>query len=156
MDILSAPDAGRFDLVVCSPPYPNAYSYHLYHRTRMVWLGMDQPTFKKQEIGSHRKYSGKGASAETFRDEMGAIFAWLRCHLKTGRYACFVVGDSIIKRQRIDNSDLISDAARQNGFDEVARIQRRMQETKKAFNPAIGKIKTEQVLIFKCQEGTVR
>src|SRR5690606_20305314 len=30
-DILSKPQVGLVDLVVCSPPYPNAYSYHLYH-----------------------------------------------------------------------------------------------------------------------------
>ena len=81
--ILDGPDVGFADLVVCSPPYPNAFSYHLYHRTRMLWLDMDQPTFKQQEIGSHRKYSRKGANAataETFRIELHKMFSWLRYH----------------------------------------------------------------------------
>ena len=76
-NLLTKPDIGEVDLVVCSPPYPNAYSYHLYHMTRMVWLGMDQPTFKREKIGSNRKYSSKGqngATVETFRDEMTTIF----------------------------------------------------------------------------------
>ena len=55
-NILKAPKTELFDLVVTSPPYPNAYSYHLYHRTRLIWLGHDLDQFKKIEIGSHRKY----------------------------------------------------------------------------------------------------
>ncbi|PDW01143.1 hypothetical protein A9Q02_21245 [Candidatus Chloroploca asiatica] len=150
-DILSKPDIGLVDLVVCSPPYPNAYSYHLYHASRMIWLGMDQPKFKQEEIGSHRKYSSKsikGATIETFRQEMSIIFSWLKLHLRNGKYACFVIGDSTIKAQRYNNADVLIEAAQPYGFTEVARISRRMQDTKKAFNPAIGKIKDEYILIL--------
>lgn len=154
-NVLQQPASGPFDLMVCSPPYPNAFSYHLYHMTRMVWLGMDQPRFKREEIGSHRKYSAKGpngATAETFQNEMRTILAWLRRYLKTGGFACFVVGDSTIRRERINNADLISAAGRCEGFTEVARATRRLQLTKKAFNPAIGKIKDEKILILQ-KEG---
>lgn len=157
-NILTHPDIGELDLVVCSPPYPNAYSYHLYHMTRMVWLGMDQPAFKKQEIGSHRKYSNKGlngATAETFKNEMISVFSFLNKCLKPNRYACFVIGDSIIKGQKIHNADVLSDAARACGFQEALRINRTIQNTKKAFNPAIGKIKAEQILVLKKARGLV-
>jgi excisionase family DNA binding protein len=83
--VLDSPDIGKIDLVVCSPPYPNAYSYHLYHRTRMMWLDMDQPKFKKEEIGSHRKYSSNsknGATVETFKAELKIILEWLTKTLK--------------------------------------------------------------------------
>jgi DNA modification methylase len=147
-DILTMPDVGFFDLMVCSPPYPNAYSYHLYHMTRMIWLGMDYTDFKRREIGSHRKYSKSGASIETFRQEMVLIFGWLFERLKPDRYACFIIGDSTIKGQKIDNAELLSSVAIEKGFIESARITRQMQATKKAFNPAIGKIKDEKVLIL--------
>lgn len=150
-NILAQPDIGSVDLVVCSPPYPNAFSYHLYHMTRMLWLGMDQPGFKRDEIGSHRKYSSKGANAatpETFRNEMRIIFGWLRKHLKKERYACFVVGNSTIRGESIDNARLVSEAAEENGFRQTERLDRNMQATKKAFNPAHGRIKTEQILIL--------
>lgn len=149
--VLDGPDVGQFDLVVCSPPYPNAYSYHLYHMTRMLWLGMDQPSFKRIEIGSHRKYSAKGpraATNETFAGEMACIFGWLVNHLKPKRYACFVVGDSVIAGTRYNNANTMAAAAAQHGFVEVARIERRLQDTKKAFNPVIGKIKQEHILIL--------
>lgn len=149
--LLAQPDIGPVDLVVCSPPYPNAYSYHLYHMTRMVWLGMDQPTFKREEIGSHRKYSSKsknGATAQTFRDEMSAIFVWLGTHLAVGRYACFVVGNSTIRGEKVNNADLIAEAARLAGFIEVGRLGRQMQSSKKSFNPYHGRIKTEDIVIL--------
>jgi len=150
-NILQQPPSRLFDLMVCSPPYPNAFSYHLYHMTRMVWLGMDQPTFKREEIGSHRKYSAKGsngATAKTFQGEMQTILSWLRAHLKAGGFACFVVGDSTIRGERINNADLISAAGRSEGFVEVARHARRLQLTKKTFNPVIGKIKNENILVL--------
>lgn len=149
--LLSQPKVPMMDLMVCSPPYPNAYSYHLYHRTRMLWLKMNQPQFKKDEIGSHRKYSNRGkngATVETFKAELLEIMRWLSVHLKQNRYACFVVGNSTLKGQVINNSDLISNAGQLAGFKEVARIDRTMQSTKKSFNPTHGKIKTEQILIL--------
>lgn len=155
-DLLSNPNFPPVDLVVCSPPYPNAYSYHLYHMTRMIWLGMDQPKFKREEIGSHRKYSSNGknsATAQTFRAEFYKILNWLSVHLKRGGYACFVVGHSTLKGQRVNNADLISMAGNEAGFGEVLRIDRTLQATKKAFNPTIGKIKTENILVLENRGG---
>jgi hypothetical protein len=150
--LLSHPKIPMMDLMVCSPPYPNAFSYHLYHRTRMLWLGMDQPRFKKEEIGSHRKYSNpskNGATVETFKAEFTSIMNWLSLTLKKGGYACFVVGDSTLKGKKIDNATLISDCGKSAGFTEAARISRTLQSTKKSFNPSHGTIKTEQILILK-------
>jgi len=149
-NILESPTLPKIDLVVCSPPYPNAYSYHLYHMTRMLWLGMDQPRFKRNEIGSHRKYSSNAktaATAHTFRLEFETIMRWLGPVLKRNGYAAFVAGNSTLKGKRINNADLISAAGRGVGFVEVLRIERTLQTTKKAFNPAIGKIKTENILV---------
>ena len=155
-NLLTKPDIGSVDLVVCSPPYPNAYSYHLYHNTRMVWLAMNQPKFKKEEIGSHRKYSSKSSKAptvETFRGEMATIFDWLKDYLKPNRYACFVIGNSIVRGENINNTDLISEVARECGFLEVSRMSRQMQDNKKSFNPAIGRIKTEDILVLQNQKS---
>lgn len=152
--LLEQPNIPTLDLVVCSPPYPNAYSYHLYHMTRMLWLEMDQPKFKKEEIGSHRKYSSKSknaATVDTFKTEFTAILKWLSHHLKAEGYACFVVGDSTLRGERINNADLISAAGLGAGFVEVARLTRTMQASKKSFNPAIGKIKSEDILILQNQ-----
>lgn len=150
-NILEAPETEPFDLVITSPPYPNAYSYHLYHRTRLLWLGYEPEQFKRIEIGSHRKYSAKGrnrATAATFRAELERIFQWLRNRLRDRRHACFVIGDSTLNRTRIDNASLIAEAGATAGFRETARIQRSIAPTRKAFNPKIGKINTENILIL--------
>ena len=149
---LEAPDIPPLDLVVTSPPYPNAYSYHLYHRSRLIWLGHDAEQFKKVEVGSHRKYSAKGpnkATPETFRREFGQIFDWLRHRLRDSGHACFVIGDSTLDGTLVDNSSIISNAGVAAGFREVARINRKIATTRKSFNPKIGKIRTENVLILR-------
>jgi site-specific DNA-methyltransferase (cytosine-N4-specific) len=150
-NLLAEPKIPTLDLVVCSPPYPNAYSYHLYHMTRMVWLGMDQPEFKKMEIGSHRKFSSKGkngATIETFGNEMKTIFSWLKKSIRQGGHACFVVGNSIIRGHSYDNAEVLRGAATAAGFTEVATLARNLKDTAKTFNPKIGKIKTEKIVIF--------
>ena len=151
-NILEAPETEPFDLVVTSPPYPNAYSYHLYHRTRLIWLGYDPEHLKKIEIGSHRKYSSKSrsrATPDTFLGEFCKIFQWLRTRLRDGRYACFVIGDSTIDGKRVDNVSLLVDAAAASSFQEIKRIERSIAATQKAFNPSIGNIKTETILILR-------
>jgi hypothetical protein len=150
-DVLQNPELPPLNLLVCSPPYPNAYSYHLYHMTRMLWLAMDQPEFKRREIGSHRKFSspGKnGATIETFQAEMVRIFSWLKNILNVNRYACFIVGSSTIRGRVFDNADILTDAAHQAGWLQVAKWERNMKDTSKAFNPKIGKIKTERIVVF--------
>ena len=150
--ILQPPEISPVDLVVCSPPYPNAYSYHLYHRTRMMWLGMDQPTFKQDEIGSHRKYSRKGknaATVDTFRGELYTILSWLTHTVRNNGHACFVIGDSTLKGERIKNDGLLIDVAKGLGYKVEANINRTLQSTRKSFNPKIGKIREEHIVILK-------
>ncbi|MCZ0944342.1 MAG: DNA methyltransferase [Gammaproteobacteria bacterium] len=151
-NVLDGPDVGPLDLVVASPPYPNAYSYHLYHRSRLAWLGFDPNQFKRVEMGSHRKYSAKGrnrATPDTFAQEFAKIFQWLRVCLRERGYVCLVVGDSTLNGERIDNASLIADAGATAGFREVARIGRNIAPTRKAFNPRIGKIKSENILVLR-------
>lgn len=150
-NVLDWPAIDPVDLVVCSPPYPNAYSYHLYHMTRMLWLDVDPAPFKATEIGSHRKYSRKGtngATVETFKNEMITIFGWLNGVMKRERYCCFVIGDSILNGKLIHNDELLAQVAAEGGFDLKASIGRRLQNSKKSFNPRIGKIREEHILIF--------
>lgn len=151
-NVLDGPEVGLVDLVVCSPPYPNAYSYHLYHRTRMLWLDMDQPRFKRQEIGSHRKYSSKGPNAatiDTFRAELSTLLSWLKRQLRPLRHACFVIGDSTLKGEIIKNDELLIEVASEIGFKVEANINRQLQASKKYFNPKIGKIRDEHIIILR-------
>ena len=117
----------------------------------MLWLGMDQRGFKRAEIGSHRKFSSKsrnGATIQTFQAEMNSVFEWLRTVVHPGGHVCFVVGNSVIRGTVHDNSEVLREAAKRAGFAQVAQVERRLKDTAKAFNPKIGRIKTERILVF--------
>jgi len=155
-NLLDQPEVPKYDLLVCSPPYPNAFSYHLYHRSRMLWLGMDPVPFKQKEIGSHRKYSSKGKNAatkETFEKELELVLAWISKYLRDDRHACFVIGDSTIRGKKVRNDELLIDVAEKVGFVTEANISRNLQATKKSFNPSIGKIKDEHIVILRKAVG---
>ena len=38
----SKQDDNSIDLIITSPPYPNATDYHLYHRFKIFWLGLSR------------------------------------------------------------------------------------------------------------------
>ena len=155
--VLDGPEVERVELVVCSPPYPNAYSYHLYHRTRLLWLGMDDQRFKREEIGSHRKYSSRGANratVETFQEEMRVVLEWVGTRLRRNRHACFVIGDSILNGETVANDEVLVRVASALGFAHEATITRRLQDRRKSFNPAVGNIKREKIVILRRAGGT--
>lgn len=138
------------DFGVTSPPYPNAFSYHLYHRNRLVWLGYDYKPLKEKEIGSHRKYSRKnGDNKETFKKQMEKCLQAISKVLKPRKYFCVVIGDSIIRGQKVKNDILMEEATEKTPMRLVYKIKRDINLNKKYFNPKIGKIKEEHILIFK-------
>ncbi len=152
-NILTPPESIKnVDLIVCSPPYPNAYSYHLYHMTRMLWLDIDPVPFKQIEIGSHRKYSNRGkngASVDTFRNEMKLVVDWFGKILKPHGYCCFVVGDSTLNGILVHNNELLTTICETSGFRLEADIIRTLNAAKKSFNPKIGKIRQEHILVLR-------
>lgn len=145
-------EADSVRIVITSPPYPNAYSYHLYHRFRMEWLGYDQPRFKQEEIGSHRKYSAKGdkgATADTFRAEMEAVLRGVERILVPAGLCVMIVGDSTVRGEKIDNAALIQRAGTTVGLNHLVTLDREIHSGKKAFNPAIGNIKREHLVFLR-------
>ena len=68
----------RVQLVITSPPYPNAFDYFLYHRHRMFWLGYDPIVMSRKEIGSHLNYQRKGTTEQNiaaFKNAMLLCFS---------------------------------------------------------------------------------
>lgn len=152
-NVLEKPKVGPVDVVITSPPYPNAWSYHLYHRLRMLWLGFDCERFKMVEIGSHRKYSRNSKNRsrvgpETFEAEMKTVFQWLGSLMKRGGYACIVIGDSTINGRVVENDSLVARAAAGEGFRLLFQRRRGIDVAKKSFVPTIGKIASEHVMVF--------
>jgi DNA modification methylase len=137
-------------LVVTSPPYPNAWSYHLYHQNRILWLDNDPWAFKAQEIGHHRAYSAaRGSTATDFRDDMQKSMEAMRRALRPDGTAVVVVGDSVVRGALVRNDAVVAEAGTQAGLTHVATYNRSIDPKRKAFNPSIGKIKAEHILVFR-------
>lgn len=140
----------RVGLIITSPPYPNAYEYWLYHKYRMWWLGFDPIQVRTFEIGARPHYQKKnGQTEDDFRKQMSGVFDLLSDVLIPSGHVCFVVGRSVIKGRIVDNVELIRGVAEEHNMILVANIEREIASTKKSFNLKYGKIKTENILIFR-------
>ena len=153
-----APEAlgGQIGLVITSPPYPNAYEYWLYHKYRMWWLGFDPLSVKRQEIGARAHFFKRNPHTEEhFQEQMQQTFSLIRRALVRRGYACFVIGRSKIHGRIIDNAAIIQRVAERNGFRLVDRAERTIAASRKSFNLAHAKIKTETVLVLRkgCGNG---
>jgi len=143
------------DLVITSPPYPNAYEYYLYHKYRMYWLGFDPHELRRKEIGVRADYSkDNNLTEQDFYNDMVKCFKMLGVVLKAERYMTCVIGDSIIKGKRIDNSDLIERAGRSCGFGLIHKWSRNINQQRKSFNPKIGSKRNETILILKNRKSS--
>jgi len=59
------------------------------------------------------------------------------------------LGDSTLAGHRVDNASLLAEAARNNGFREIVRIERAIPPTRKTLNPIIGRIKKENIVVLR-------
>ena len=147
---------GEVGLVVTSPPYPNAYEYWLYHKYRMYWLGMDPIALRTAEIGARPHYFKKNHQTEAdFEVQMAKVFRLLGRVLPVGRFACFVIGRSIIHGRHIDNVQLLARAASTAGFDLVGSVDRSIARNRKSFNLFHAAITQETIAVFQLKKANL-
>lgn len=141
------------DLVVTSPPYPNAFDYHLYHRFRIFWLDGDPVEMGRAEIGSHLKYQRNKNSFDAFEDEMEPVLKNCFRALKPGRFAVFVLGDAVFDGKTYKTAERIGALAEKLGFHLVTIIDRPLPENKRSIKAR--RATEEQLLIIKKPSVTV-
>lgn len=141
------------DLIVTSPPYPNATDYHLYHRFRLFWLGFDPRELGQIEIGSHLRHQRNGTGFEEYRDDMRAVLGECYTVLRPGRYAVFVVGDALFKGDVFSTADCIVEAGLDAGFGHVGTIDRPIHQTKRSFSAPARRARTEQLVVLQRPES---
>lgn len=137
------------DLIVTSPPYPNATDYHLYHRFRLFWLGWDPRELGAVEIGSHLKHQRKGTDFAEYETEMAQVLADCFEALQPGRHAVFIVGDAVFKGEQFSTSGALADAAANCGFEVAGIVNRPIHATKRSFSKAARRARTEELLILR-------
>lgn len=136
--------------VVTSPPYPNAYEYWLYHKYRMYWLSYDPIAVKASEIGARPHFFKKNPhTPRHFFEQMVAVFVGVLRVLVPGGWVCVVVGRSRISGEIVDNAAIIREVAERLGLTQAAELERRIRLSRKSFNLAHSRLKTESILVFR-------
>ncbi|UDM62951.1 hypothetical protein KIJ96_06835 [Pseudoalteromonas piscicida] len=136
-------------LIVTSPPYANATDYHLYHRFRIFWLGFSPKSFADVEIGSHLKHQRKKSGFDEYLEDMNQILRESYRVLMSGRYAVFIVGDSIFKEQVYNTAESLKELAIDIGFEHVVTVERQLPENRRSFAKPARRARGERVLILK-------
>jgi len=139
---------GPVDAVITSPPYANAFDYHLYHRHRMYWLGYDPAELRRQEIGSHLNYQHRGDGVETYRNDMRRCLESIARVLKPGGPCAFVVGDSVFFGKVVDNAGLITSEASEVGFRCLTAVERRIHPVKRSMIKAARRARVEKIVLL--------
>ncbi|MBI2593751.1 hypothetical protein HYW44_03850 [Candidatus Daviesbacteria bacterium] len=135
------------DLIITSPPYPNAYEYWLYHKYRMFWLGLDPLWSREREIGARPFYSGTGKKNEfDFQNDLVSIFQNLHEITKPNALQFWVVGDSVIKGRLIDNTKIVENACDLTGWKVIEKMQRIVDRKRSSFQ-GIGRLGIEHILV---------
>lgn len=137
------------DLVVTSPPYPNAFDYSLYHRFRIFWLDSDPREMAKGEIGSHLRYERDKKGFSEFEVEMRPVLVNCFKSLKSGRLAVFVLGNAVFDGKEYDTAALIGKVAESIGFRQVGIVDRPLPENKRSMKSWARRAKSEQILILR-------
>jgi DNA modification methylase len=136
------------DLIVTSPPYGNANDYHLYHRFRLLWLGFEPRELAAVEIGSHLKHQRESNGFDAYLQDLSSTLNTLVPLLRPGRYAAFVLGDSIYDGNLYDVAGEISAEGKKTGLKEICIISRPLHRTKRSFIPAGRRATSENILVL--------
>lgn len=136
------------DLIVTSPPYPNATDYHLYHRFRMFWLGFDPRALAEIEIGSHLRHQRDGSGFAAYRHDMAGVLEGCARVLRPGRYAVFVVGDAMFEGEVFSTANAIEALARDCGLEVVGSIERPLHASKRSFAAPARRARAEHLVVL--------
>jgi len=140
------------DLVVTSPPYGNANDYHLYHRFRLFWLGVDPRLLAGMEIGSHLRHQKESTGYSSYRDELLSCTKQISRLLRPGRFAAFVIGDFLYDGVEYSGGETVASVGQDAGLDVVTMINRKVHGTKRSFLPAGRRLTQESVVIMRKPE----
>lgn len=137
-------------LIVTSPPYPNTYDYHLYHRFRLFWLGEDPAELRRIEIGSHLKNQGIKEPDAAYLDDMRAVLRNCLRVLMPARYALIVVGDGLFKGEIFETARNLRAVAEDVGFEHVTTLDREIPGNRRSVTKPGRRLTREQLLVLRC------
>lgn len=144
-ELSHAADGASCDLAVFSPPYPNAFDYHLYHRFRLFWLDHDPRQLKHSEIGAHLRYQTQDDWRQDMRDSLTEIAGLLQPEA----LCVVIVGNGIIAGHPVRSGDILWDLAESVGLTATWRTTRSLSTHRRSFNLSDGRLLSEDILVFR-------
>lgn len=148
-DSAAYPEAESVGLIVASPPYPNAYDYHLYQRFRIFWLAEDPRVLRKVEIGSHLRNQARREPVADYESDMALVLKNAFSSLKPSRFAAFVVGTGVHRGEVYETGDRLVDLAGSVGFEHVVTLERVLPANRRSVTVAGRRLKRESVVLLR-------
>lgn len=148
-EMSSYPKLNSIGLAVTSPPYPNAYDYHLYHRFRIFWLGQDPASLRDVEIGSHLTNQSTRDPILKYEADMAKVISNVFGSLMPGGYAAFVVGSGVHRGEVYDTQGAMIRLGRMVGFDHVITLQRNLPTLRRSVTVAGRRLNVEDIVILR-------
>jgi site-specific DNA-methyltransferase (cytosine-N4-specific) len=138
-------------LVMTSPPYANSHDYYLYNKLRLFWLGYDVAPVQRAEFGSRNKHSDDKYPVEHYVTSMSSVLTESARILRPAGYACFVVGDAVIRGEFFDMGQTLTPIAAGNGLGLWGHYWFSQKKFTRAFFTGFGtsQEKKTHVLIFR-------
>ena len=136
------------DAIITSPPYLNAWDYHLYQRFRMFWLGFEPSKLREMEIGAHLTHYQNPNAIDRYSADMKLCLQNMFNLLKPNKLCGIVIGDSIVHGKIVNIGKLLEKIGKDIGFS----IEKNYRQT--IFGPHYSlkqknSTKMESILIFK-------
>ena len=170
-------ESDRYDAAITSPPYLNAIDYMRGHRMTLVWLGYEVASLRSirsEAVGAENGYRDNDLDVENFIEagddaladryvawvrryalDMRAVAAEIARVVKSGGRVTIVVGNSMIRGARIDNSGIVQAAALDAGMRLLVSRDREIPSGRRYLPPPTSskgsldaRMRTESVLTF--------
>ena len=141
---------------ITSPPYPNAFDYHLYHRFRLFWLGPGPQSLRRLEIGSHLKHQSEQRPEESYIADMRVVLERTLDALVAGGWFALVVGDGLYKGTIFQTAMELSAVATELGYEVFPTIDRHLPKHRRSFAAAGRRLTQEQILLLRKPDTRAR
>lgn len=138
-------------LVVTSPPYPNSYDYHLYHRFRLFWLGANPGDLRRVEIGSHLTNQSRQTPIEDYLRDIESVLTNCRDALAPERYAVLVVGDGVFEGTTFRTCEHVASVADRIGFQHITTVTRTLPVHRRSMTKPGRRLVNEEIVFLRCR-----
>lgn len=128
------------DAVVSHPPYIGSIPYAEYGTLSLKWLGADPKQLDRELTGGRRQSSDV---VERFKDGYGKMIKETYRILKSGGHAFLMVGNPIVRGEKIDLAEMTIELANNAGLDLVVQTERQ------GVNRRANKMGAEHLLFFR-------